>query len=123
MNDDLKVFTKAAVALGNGDLMDVTDAKIEQSRDVKLVHTMRVTAAGIFIGHEGTTFSCNAVCPTTGPERDYYQMLRTGRIKTVRVKIPGETFAIVGAVSKRVLELPEDAPIKYSIDFVGKTEA
>jgi hypothetical protein len=121
MADDLKLFPRGSIALDSGDLMDVTNVKVTQKRDVKTVDTLRATAAGIFIGHESTSLSFEAVCPSTGPERDYYAMLRTGKIKTFRIKIPGETFAVVGAVSQRVLDLPSDAPLKYNIEAVGKT--
>lgn len=121
MTEDTELFKDASVALDNGDLMQATSCKVTQKRDVKLVHTMRRTAAGIYIGHEETTLSIEAVCPQSGAERDYYQMLRTGRIKTLRIKMPGETFAVVGAVSQRTLDLPSDAPIKYTIEFVGKS--
>jgi hypothetical protein len=121
MSEDTEVFSNSAVALDSGDLMQTTNTKVDQSREVKLIHTMRRTAAGIYIGHEETTVTMDAVLPASGAERDFYQMLRTGKIKTLRVKIPGETFAVVGAVSKRMLELPSDAPDKYTIELKGKT--
>lgn len=121
ISDSNLVFPKAAVALDNGDLMQLTDAKVVQERTATPVNTMRVTQAGIYVGHEKTEFTANAVMPATGAERDFYQMLRTGKLKTLRIKLPGETFAIVGVINKREIDLPEDAPIKYSISVIGKT--
>jgi hypothetical protein len=121
MGQELPLYPRAAIALDNGDLMQVTQCTVTQDRTVAVQNTMRQTASGVFIGHEKTELTFKAKCPETGPEREYYKMLRTGKIKTVRVKIPAETFAVVGAVSKRVLTLPEDAPIEYDVDIQGKT--
>lgn len=121
MAEDLLVFPTGAIALDNGDLGDVTNVKVDQSRDAKLINTLRKTAAGVFIGHEKTELSFDAVVGKEGAERDYYKMLMTGKVKTVRIKIPGETFAVVGVIDKRSLELPTDDAIKYSVHFIGKT--
>lgn len=123
MSADMPVFSRGAVAMDNGDLLQAKNVKIDQKRpSTKLIHTLRQTAAGIYIGHEETTASFEFVTPEGGNERDYYKMLRTGRIKKLRVKIPGETFAIVGVITGRGLELPEDDAIKGTVEFIGKTE-
>jgi hypothetical protein len=120
---DQPIFPRGAIALDNGDLVQVVSVKIDQKRaGTKQVHTLRQPQAGIVLGNEETTASWEFVNPEGGMERDYYKMLRTGKVKKVRIKVPGETFAIVGVVHGRSLELPVDDAIKGTIEFMGKTE-
>jgi hypothetical protein len=123
MSADMPVFPKGSIALDNGDLVQVKNVKVDQEKvGTQMEHTLRQEAAGIFIGNEETKLSWEFVTPEGGAERDYYKMLRTGRIKTVRVKVPGETFAVKGVLTKRSMELPFDSAIKQTIEFLGKTE-
>lgn len=120
-SNEMPKFPRGAIAMGNGNLLDVTSVKVTQKANVKLQHTLQTTAAGVVIGHEETEVSFDAVVGETGPERDYLRDLRAGKVRTLRIKIPGETFAVVGVASQRSLDLPMDDAIKYSITFVGKT--
>ena len=117
-----KLFPRGFIAMGNGDLIQVTTVKIDTSNGAKQVHTIRQKGAGFTTGVEETTVSFDAVVSEDGPERDYLKMLKRGLIKQLRIKIPGETLSITGVVSTRSLELPLDAEIKYSITFIGHTE-
>ena len=117
-----KIFPRGYVAMGNGDLIQVTNVKIDHTNNAKQVHTLRQKGAGITLGVEETTVSFDAVVSEDGPERDYLKMLKKGEIKQLRVKIPGETISINGTVSQLSKELPLDAEIKFSITFVGHTE-
>jgi len=121
MSDELPVFERGAIAMGNGDLIDVTNVTVTQKRTVTVVHTLRKQAAGLFLGNEETDGTFDSTIPPTGLERDYYAMLKKGQIKTIRLKIPGETFSIVCAVETRTITMPDDAPIKCVIAFKGKT--
>lgn len=123
MSDQMPTFPRGAIAMDNGDLIQVTNVKVDQeTKGTKIVHTIRKTAAGIVIGNEETDVSFDYVVPETGPERDYLKLVRTGKVKKLRVKIPGETFAVVGVCNKRGLEIPNDDAVKGSVGFMGKTE-
>lgn len=117
-----KIFPRGYIAMGNGDLIQVVNVKIDHTNNAKQVHTIRQKGAGITLGVEETTVSFDAVVSEDGPERDYLKMLKKGQIKQLRVKIPGETLSINGVVSQRSVELPLDAEIKFSITFIGHTE-
>jgi hypothetical protein len=123
MSADMPVFPRGAIALDNGDLIQVINVKVDQKRNgTKIVHTMRQEAAGIVLGNLETNMTWEFVNPEGGAERDYYAMLRTGKTKKVRVKVPGETFAVIGVVHGRSLELPVDDAIKGTVEFMGKSE-
>ncbi len=123
MSDELLTFPRGALAMDNGDLVQITNVKVDQTNGAKLQYVMRKrNAAGVILGNEGTTLSFDAVVDENGPERDYLKMVRRGTIKKLRVKIPGETFTVLGVATKRSLELPTDDAIKYSIEFIGNTE-
>lgn len=123
MADDMKTYPRGRIAMGSGDLIDVTDVKHDVSNDASLVHTLRTPkGAGVVQKTEKTTVSFNAVVSEDGPERDYMKDLKSGRIRQIRLKIPGETLTVNGMVSKRSLEIPLDDAVKYSIEFVGRTE-
>jgi hypothetical protein len=113
------IYPRGQIAMGNGDLIDVTNVKLDHSNGAKQVHTIRQKGAGITLGVEESTTSFDAVVSEDGPERDYMKMLKRGDIKQIRLKIPGETITINGTVSARSLEIPLDDAIKYSITFIG----
>lgn len=117
-----KLYPRGWIAMGNGDLIQVTNVKIDHTNNAKQVHTIRRKGAGITLGVEETTVSFDAVVDENGSERDYLKMLKRGDIKQLRVKVPGETLTITGTVSALSKELPLDAEIKYSITFIGRTE-
>jgi hypothetical protein len=117
-----KFYPKGYMAMGNGDLMDVTNIKIDHVNGAKQVHTIRKKGAGITLGVEETTVSFDAVVSSDGAERDYMKMVKTGEIKQIRIKVPGETITVNGTASALSRELPLDSEIKYSITFIGHTE-
>ena len=117
-----KIYPRGSIAMGNGDLIQVTNVKIDHTNNAKQVHTIRQKGAGITLGVEETTISFDAVVSEDGPERDYLKMLKKGEIKQVRIKIPGETISVNGTVSQLSKELPLDSEIKFSITFIGHTE-
>jgi hypothetical protein len=121
--EPMKIFPRGFIAMGNGDLIQVTNIKVDHVNNAKQVHTIRKKGAGIVLGTEETTVSFDAVVDEDGSERDYLKMLKSGEIKQVRVKVPGETISVNGVVSSLSKELPLDGEIKFSITFIGHTES
>lgn len=122
MADDQKFYPKGQIAMGSGDLIDVTNVRHEITNNGKQIHTLRQSGAGMFRGNEETTVSFDATVSEDGPERDYLKMVKKGQIKQLRIKIPGETLTVNGMATKRSLEFSTDNEIKFSIEFKGATE-
>jgi hypothetical protein len=122
MAEPQKIFPRGSIAMGTGDLIDVTNIKVDHVNNAKQVHTIKQKGAGVTLGVEETTVSFDAVVSEDGPERDYLELLRAGTFKQIRIKIPGETISVNGVVSALSKELPLDAEIKFSITFIGKTD-
>lgn len=117
-----KVFPRGRIALGGGDLIDVTNIKVTTTNNAKQVHTINQKGAGITLGTEETTVSYDSVVSQDGVERDYYQLVKTGKIVQLRLKVPGETITVTGAYKSRDFELPLDDSIKLSMEFIGALE-
>ena len=123
MADELKLYPVGRLALGNGDLVQVTNIRHRVSNNGAVKHTMRRSASWIARGPLDTELSFDAVSDEDGFERDYWRLLRTGTKKQFRIKIPRETINVTGMVSERTIETSTDDVIKYSITVIGKTEA
>lgn len=123
MADDIKQFPTGSISMGSGDLIDVTNVKVAEKNNGSLVHTLKRNPAGVRRGKQECTVSFDAVCSEDGIERDYLKDIKTGRIKQIRLKIPGETLVITGMATDRSVETSLDDAIKYSIEFIGKSEA
>jgi hypothetical protein len=122
MADTTLLYPRGQIALGSGDLIDVTNVKLDLSNGAKQVHTIRQKGAGVTTGIEESTVSFDAVISDQGEERDYFVLLKKGRIRQLRLKVPGRTITINGTVSTLGLELPLDDAIKESITFIGKMD-
>lgn len=123
MAEDFEQYPSGAIAMLNGDLLDVTNVKITTKRNNKIQHTLRRTAAGKVHGTEETTVTFDAIVSASGAERDYLADLKAGKIRKLRYKVPGETGCILGSTDERSLELALDAAVKYSISFSGRLES
>jgi hypothetical protein len=122
MADTQLLYPRGQIALGSGDLIDVTNVKIDQVNNAKQVHTIRQKGAGFSLGVEETTVSFDAVVSDQGEERDWLDLLKKGRIKQIRIKTPGRTMTVNGVVSSISTELPLDDAIKMSLTFIGHTD-
>jgi hypothetical protein len=122
MSQELPIYVRGAIAMDNGDLIQVTNVKVAQKRTNKILHTLKRQASGIVLGNEETTVTFDYVIDETGAERDYMSLVRTGKIKKLRFKVPGETFSVIGACGERTIEMPTDDAVKGSVEWMGKTE-
>lgn len=116
------IYPRGQIALDSGDLIDVTNIKLDHTNNAKQVHTIRRKGAGITLGVEETNISFDAVISEDGPERDYFTFVKTGRIKQLRIKVPAITFTVNGAFKDQGYELPLDDSIKLSMAFIGHME-
>lgn len=114
-----KIFPRGRIALGNGDLLDVTNVKVMTTNNAKQVHTMNKSGVGIVKGNEETTVSYDTVVSEDGQERDYFGLVKSGLITQVRIKVPGETITVQGSYKTRSFDLPLDSEIKLSLEFIG----
>ncbi len=114
-----KIYPRGRIALGGGDLVDVTNIKITTTNNAKQVHTIAQKGAGITLGVEETTVTYDSVISEDGQERDYFQLVKTGKIGQVRLKLPGETITVEGVYKSRDFEMPLDDSIKLSMEFIG----
>lgn len=122
MADEQKLYPRGRIALDNGDLMDVTNIKFDHTNNAKQVHTIRKKGAGITMGVEESTVSFDIVVSEDGLERNYINMVKRGRIKQVRIKVPGETMTINGVFKDQSYDIPLDDSIKLTMNFIGHFE-
>jgi hypothetical protein len=114
------LYPRGRIALDTGDLIDVTDVKLDFTNNAKQVNTLRRPGAGYTIGNRETTVTFNVAVSEEGLERDYFLMAQRGLIKQLRLKVPGKTINVEGVFKDVGLELPLDAEIKQSLTFIGK---
>jgi len=117
--DGTKLYPRGQIALGNGDLQDVTNVRVTHTNNAKQVHTIRRKGAGVTLGTEETTVSYDAVISEDGSERDYFESVKKGKVRQLRIKVPGETITVEGVYKSRDFELPIDDAIKLSLEFIG----
>jgi len=122
MSDEQKVFPRGAVAMGNGDLIDVTNIKFTLTNSAKLVHTIRQRNAGFTLGNEEANVTLDVVVGEDGLERDWIKLVKRGTVKQLRIKVPGSTFTLNGVFTNTDFELPTDGEITLSLGFIGKLE-
>lgn len=115
-------YPRGRIALGTGDLIDVTNVKIDITNNAKQIHTLRQKGAGFTLGVEETNVSFDVAVSEDGLERDYLADIKAGSVKQLRIKIPGKTITVNGAFKDASFELPLDDAIKVSVMFIGDME-
>lgn len=112
-------YPRGRIALDSGDLIDVTNVKLDSTNNAKLVHTLRQPGAGVVFGNQETTISFDAAISEDGPERDYFMLVQKGTVKQLRLKIPGKTLSAEGVFKDVNVEIPLDAEVKQSMTFIS----
>jgi hypothetical protein len=113
------IYPRGRIALGNGDLLDVTNVKVDVTNNAKQVHTIRRKGAGTTMGTEETTVTYDIAISEDGQEREYLEFVKKGTIKQLRIKVPGLTMTVDGQYKDLSFELPLDDAIKQSMTFIG----
>lgn len=124
MNDgDQLVFPQSYLAMGNGDLTQVTDFRVSLTNKGKQVHTQRNPGAGVVKGKPECTITFNFVIDEKGYERNYWSLVQDGTIKQLRAKTPGGQVIVVnGMYTGTELNGPLEDATSGSATFVGKME-
>lgn len=122
MANEQALYPRGRVAFGVGDLVDVTNIKIDTTNNAKQVHTIRRRGAGFTLGTEETTVTFDLVVSEHGEERDWIDAMKRGLVKQIRLKLPGRTMTINGAVKSVSTEMPLDDAIKQNVTFIGHLE-
>lgn len=119
--DAMKLFPKGAIAMGNGDLVQVLTWSLDFKNGLKLKHTLRSEApVGVVKGNQEATLTFEAEIPAEGSERDYFELVRTGAITQLRLKVPGRTYVMDGAASSVKFDAPIDDAVKISVEALGR---
>ena len=118
----MALYPKGRIAMGNGDLADVTDVQIKTTNGGKQVHTLRKRGAGTTLGKEETSVTFKSAVTEDGPERDYWKMCQKGQVKTLRIKLPAKTLTVEGIYTEVDGELPIDDAVHVNCTFVGKLQ-
>jgi hypothetical protein len=111
------LYYKAQLALGSGNLMDVTNFRIEFMDNSKKVNTFG--GEGIFQGSQDSTLSFDFSVGQYGEEADWVDMVKTLSIKQFRFKVPSRTLTFEGKISNYSLESTLDSEIKGSVTVIG----
>lgn len=115
----METYPKAAIAMDNGDLVQVTNFSINANNNAKMKSTLRRRNSGVVIGNFEGQITFDMEISESGMERDYFTLVSTGRLKQVRVKLPGGlTLVCEGAYQQIQGEQPADDAFKASLTFI-----
>jgi len=121
--DDQLVFPQSYLAMGNGDLVQVTDFKVSLNNKGKQVHTQRRPGAGVVKGKPECSVTFNSSIDEGGSERDYWALVQKGTVKQIRAKTPGgKTFVVNGMYTMCDLNGPLEDATTISCTFIGRME-
>lgn len=117
-------FPQAYLAMGNGDLLQVTNLTATLGSGAKQAHTLRRKGAGIIPGNQESQVTFDSIISEDGPEKNYWRDCMDGIIRQLRIKVPGgkTTLTINGAFSQVDLDGPLDDATKVSCTFIGHME-
>lgn len=118
----MEIYDRGAIAMGNGELLTVTNVKVTTTDNSKQIHTLRRKGAGVTQGTEETTVTFDAVVGDQGEEADWLNLVKKKILKTLRIKIPGRTMTVKGKYKDVDYELPLDDAVKVSLGFIGKMD-
>ena len=122
MADSQEFFPTGRIALGNGDLVNVTNLKVSYSNNSAQVDTLRQENAGFTKGKKSCTVTFDAVVGEYGEEADWFAYIQAVAKQQIRIKIPGRTIPVNGVFTSIDLDVPLDAAITESLTFIGRLE-
>lgn len=122
-DNELKQYPRGQVSLGPGDLQQCTDFEWDYTNNAKLIHVLRVVngPSGYTVGNRAVSFTFNIVIDEDGPERDYFDLVDTGKPQQARIKLPGAvTKAINGVISGIKGRITLEDGVQMTATGVGK---
>ena len=114
-----ELFETASIAMGNGDLVSVTNFDLTLGVNAKQVSTLRKKGAGTHKGEETCSVTFDCVVGENGEEADWIALVKTRTVKALRAKVPNRTMTINGEYGEVKIASSLDDAIKYSLSFVG----
>lgn len=117
-------FPKAFLAMGNGDLIQVTNFTVTYGNSGKQKHSLRRPGAGVAFGNPECTVTFDSEIDENGPERNYWRSIELGTFHQLRAKLPGgrTVLTVEGAFTQCDTDGPLDDATKVSCTFVGKMD-
>lgn len=89
MANEQKQYPRGQVGLGAGDLQQCTDVEFTSANNAKVVGTLRKNPSGIVIGNKAVAITGNSRVDEDGPERDFFDLVDSGKPQQARFKFPG----------------------------------
>jgi len=115
-------FTRARIAMGSGDLFDVTNFTADIKSPAKAIHTLRQDVAGIFKGPVEASISFDAPVSDLGLEADWLRAVGKRSQKQLRVKIPNKTLTFTGEFESLGIKGSSDSETTVSLSFIGRVD-
>ena len=114
-----ELYDVASIAMGSGDLLQVTNFEITVSTNVKQISTLRKKGAGTFKGEETCSVTFDAKIGEFGEEADWLALVKKRQVKMLRAKVPNRTMTINGEFGEVKISSSLDDAIGYSLSFSG----
>jgi hypothetical protein len=118
--NDFADYPKGRMAMGSGDLIDVTDITVTWEDGEKSVSTLRQNPAGSTGGARSCKVTFNSAVSHAGFERDYFGKYDKREVLEFRFKVPGKTFVVTGRLTSPELGTSVDDFTKSKWMVVGK---
>jgi hypothetical protein len=115
----MELYPRAYLAMGNGDLVQVTNWNFTYTNNAKMKSTLRRQNAGVTRGNTEGTLKFDLEVPASGPERDFFALVQSGELKQIRAKLPGGAVRVLeGAFQEIAEDQPADDAFKISMTFI-----
>lgn len=120
-DDELKIYPGGQISFGGGgDLQDATSASFDVKNNSKLVHTLRLSPAGVQKGVLEATGTIDLVVSEDGPEREYVAKAMSGEKVSALYKFALLDVSFNGVIDGVSGELKTGEASTMKVTLVGK---
>ena len=117
------LYPQAFIAMGNGDLVQVTNFAANLTNNAQQKHTLRRKGAGFTDGVIESTVTFTAIIDEDGSEHDYWRLVQKKLVKQLRVQVPGGKKLTFNGRFKSVNTTgPLDDATSLECEFIGHME-